>query len=200
MIIGLTGGIASGKSTVANLFAELGVPVIDTDVIAREVVEPGQPAYQAIIEQFSDAILAADKLLDRAALRQRILTNDDERIALEGILHPVIFQTVKDRLQQLDADYCILVVPLLVETGRYSAMLDRILLVDTSVGEQKNRLSQRDGATASSIEKLIAIQATREERLAVADDVILNDMGVDELAHSTRQLHDKYMDLCKKTT
>ena len=199
MIIGLTGGIASGKSTVANLFAELGVPVIDTDVIAREVVEPGQPAYQAIIEQFSDAILAADKLLDRAALRQRILTNDDERIALEGILHPVIFQTVKDRLQQLDADYCILVVPLLVETGRYTAMLDRILLVDTSVGEQKNRLSQRDGATASSIEKLIAIQATREERLSVADDVILNDMGLDELAHSTRQLHDKYMNLCNKT-
>jgi len=199
MIIGLTGGIASGKSTVANLFAELGVPVIDTDVIAREVVEPGQPAYQAIIEQFSDSILAADKQLDRAALRQRILTNDDERIALEGILHPIIFQTVKDRLQQLDANYCILVVPLLVETGRYTAMLDRILLVDTSVGEQKNRLSQRDGATASSIEKLIAIQATREERLSVADDVILNDMGLDELAHSTRQLHDKYMNLCNKT-
>ena len=197
MIVGLTGGIGSGKSTVAELFAGFGVPVIDTDVIARELVVPCEPAYHAIVKHFGKGILTANQELDRTALKQRILNDDHQRQALENILHPVIHETVAARLQQLDSDYCIVVIPLLVEKARYT-MLDRILVVDTPVAEQIARISQRDGADTSTIEKLIAIQASRDERLARADDVILNDQGLPELTAATRQLHDKYMNLCNK--
>jgi len=198
IVIGLTGGIGSGKSTVAHMFAELGVPVIDTDVIAREIVEPGKPAYHAIIKQFGKSVLLTNQELDRAALRQLIFSDDTRRAALENILHPIILENVKTQLQQLSSDYCIVVIPLLVENGRYT-MLDRVLVVDTTVEKQIARAAARDTTNKSTIEQIIAIQASREQRLAVADDVILNVQDLQTLRTATQQIHDKYMNLCKKT-
>jgi len=194
MIVGLTGGIGSGKSTVAELFADLGVPIIDTDVIAREVVEPGQPAYDEIIQQFGEHILNDDRTLDRATLKKRILKDDSERTALENILHPIIFDTVKSQIARLNSHYCIVVIPLLVEGTRYN-MLDRTLVIDTPVELQTIRIAQRDELDPRSIEKLIAIQASREERLKVANDVITNDKGREALSTAVMQLHDKYMNI-----
>ena len=194
MIVGLTGGIGSGKSTVAELFADLAVPIIDTDVIAREVVEPGQPAYDEIIQQFGEHILNDDRTLDRATLKKRILKDDSERTALENILHPIIFDTVKSQIARLNSHYCIVVIPLLVEGTRYN-MLDRTLVIDTPVELQTIRIAQRDELDPRSIEKLIAIQASREERLKVANDVITNDKGREALSTAVMQLHDKYMNI-----
>jgi len=194
IVIGLTGGIGSGKSTVANIFSELGVPVIDTDIIAREVVEPNQPAYQAIVEQFGSSILTQTQTLDRANLRKRILNNDDDRLTLEGILHPIILETVKTRLKQFNNQYCIVVIPLLIENNRYT-MIDRTLVIDTSIEKQLERASQRDSVSKSDIERLIAIQANRDERLAAADDVILNEQDMHTLRTATLAMHDKYMNL-----
>ena len=199
MIIGLTGGIGSGKSTVADFFADLGVPVIDTDIIAREIVEIGKPAYHAIIEKFGSEILTPSKELDRALLKQCIINDDSQRAILEDILHPLIFQDVETQLQKLNARYCIIVIPLLVEKNSYASILDRILLIDTPESEQISRVSQRDNMDKPTIEKLMSIQATRNERLAAADDVILNDSGVSELRAATLQAHDKYMNLYDKT-
>ena len=198
MIIGLTGGIGSGKSTVADIFAQLGVPIIDTDIIAREIVEIGKPAYHAIIDKFGTEILTASKELDRAALKQRIVNNDHQRIILEAILHPRIFENVETQLQKLNSYYCIVVIPLLVERDHYANILDRILVIDTPESEQIRRVSQRDKMDKSTIEKLIRIQANRNKRLAAADDVIINDKGLDELHAATLQMHDKYMNLCNK--
>ena len=198
MIVGLTGGIGSGKSTVADIFADLGVAIIDTDIIAREIVEIDKPAYHAIIEQFGSDILTASKELDRLALKQRIVNDDNQRAALENIMHPRIFQRVETQLQQLNSHYCIVVVPLLVEKNSYANILDRVLLIDAPESEQISRVSQRDNMAKSTIEKLMGIQATRNERLAAADDVIMNDKGLNELQTVTLQMHDKYMNLCNK--
>lgn len=198
MIIGLTGGIGSGKSTVADLFAKHGVPIIDTDIIAREIVEIDKPAYHAIIEKFGSEILTASKELDRAALKQRILNDDKERLALESILHPLILESVEAQLQRLNSDYCIIVIPLLVEKNSYARMLDRILVIDTPESKQISRVSQRETTDKFSIKKLMEIQATRDERLAAADDIIMNDKGIAELNQLIQQMHDKYMNLCNK--
>lgn len=198
MIIGLTGGIGSGKSTVADLFADLGVPIIDTDIIAREMVEIGKPAYHAIVDKFGAEILTSSKELDRTALKQRIVNDDRQRTILEDILHPLIFENVKTQLQQLNANYCIVVIPLLVEKDSYTGILDRVLVIDTPKSEQIRRVSRRDNMDKSTIEKLISIQATRDQRLAAADDVIINDKGLNELQTATLQMHDKYMNLCNK--
>jgi len=198
MIIGLTGGIGSGKSTVADLFADLGVPIIDTDIIAREIVDIGKPAYHAIIDKFGSEILTTSKELDRAALKQRIVNDEHQRKILEAILHPRIFENVETQLQQLNSNYCIVVIPLLVEKSSYSNILDRVLVIDTPESEQIRRVSRRDNMDKLTIEKLISIQATRNKRLAAADDVIINDKGLDELHAATLQMHDKYMNLCNK--
>jgi len=199
MIVGLTGGIGSGKSTVTEQFSKLGVPIIDTDIIAREVVEPEQPAYHAIIKEFGKAVLTKNNQLNRAALKQRIINNESEREILEGILHPIIYQHVESQIQQLTSEYCIIVIPLLVETGRYMAILDRILVVDVPVAEQIARTSRRDGLDKPVIEKLISIQASREDRLSIADDVIENDKGREELSLAIQEIHAKYLKLCNKT-
>lgn len=198
MIIGLTGGIGSGKSTVADFFADLGVPIIDTDIISREIVEIGKPAYHAIIDKFGSDVLTESKELDRAALKQLIVNDDHQRTILEDILHPLIFENVETQLQQLNSNYCIVVIPLLVEKNSYAKILDRVLVIDTPESEQIRRVSQRDNMDKSTIEKLINIQASRNKRLAAADDVIINDKGLDELHAATLQMHDKYMNLCNK--
>jgi len=194
MIVGLTGGIGSGKSTVADLFATLGINIIDTDVIAKELVRINAPAYLDIVKYFGNEILLPNHELDRAALKSHIINNEDERIYLENLLHPLIQQVVKDRIKEATSHYCIVVIPLLVEKANYP-MLDRILVVDTPVEQQVARVAQRETLSKADIMKLIAIQATREQRLAVADDVISNDQGISELTAATRQMHDKYLKL-----
>ncbi len=194
MIVGLTGGIGSGKSTVAELFAGMGVPIIDTDIIARDLVEIDKPAYLDIVKKFGNDILLPNRTLNRAVLKQRILNNEQERLILEDILHPLIQQAVIKQIELVTGSYCIVVIPLLVEKAHYP-MLDRILVVDTPVSQQIKRIADRDGLENASIEKLIAIQATREQRLNAADDVIINDHGLPELKAATQQMHDKYMKL-----
>lgn len=192
--VGLTGGIASGKSTVADMFAELGVPVIDTDVIARQVVEPGQPALAEIRQQFGGDVIAADGTLDRAAMRRAIFADDDARQQLEAILHPIIRDEAMRQSRAAGGDYQLIVVPLLVESPMRHAM-DRILVVDCGVDVQIERLLERDAETESQARKIVAAQASREARLAIADDVVRNDGSLDETGQQVDALHAHYLAL-----
>ena len=195
MIVGMTGGIGSGKSTAANLFARHEVPIIDTDIIAREIVEPGMPAYTAIVEHFGNDVCNNDGTLDRAQLKQCIVNNDTEREYLESLLHPKIRTSVIQQLKQLDCCYCIVVIPLLIEKGNYP-MLHRTLVIDSTSDEQIRRARQRDKLDILAIEAILAIQASREQRFAKADDVIENSNGIDVLEAKVSQLHEKYMAIC----
>ena len=189
--IGLTGGIASGKSTVATLFAELGVPVIDTDVIARDVVKPGQPALQRIVEAFGPDVLNADGTLDRERMRARVFRDPDERRRLESILHPAILQEMERRSEAAGGLYQVLAIPLLVETG-LANRVDRVLVVDTSEATQIERLRARDGSGEQEARAMLAAQATRAQRLARADDLIVNDGDRTALSAQVERLHDRY--------
>ncbi|MGY6213771.1 dephospho-CoA kinase [Methylolobus aquaticus] len=172
--IGLTGGIGSGKSTVARAFAARGVPVLDADEIARKLVQPGTPAIGSIVAAFGSELLRGGQL-DRAALREVIFHDDRKRLQLEAILHPLVFRELALQAGQLsDEPYGILCIPLLIETGRRD-FVDRLLVVDCPVALQIERVMRRDGSSEDTIRRIIARQASREERLAAADDVILND-------------------------
>ena len=179
LVIGLTGGLASGKSTVAERFAARGVPIIDTDVIARELVEPGQPALEKIRAAFGPDVLTAGGRLDRAWLKQLVFADTAQRLRLEAILHPLIHQNVVSRLSALQSAYCLIVVPLLVESAQ-TYPLDRVLLVDVPEALQRQRAAARDGLNPELISAILASQASRAQHLAVADDVIVNDA---DLAH-----------------
>jgi dephospho-CoA kinase len=192
--IGLTGGIASGKSTVADLFAERGIPVLDTDRIAREVVEPGQPALAAVVKAFGSGILGPDGRLDRPALRARVFSDPAARSKLEAILHPAIRAELGRQSARAGGPYQVLVIPLLVEGGRIDSV-DRVLVVDCPVEAQLHRLQARDGETAESARKIIDSQAAREVRLAAADDVIVNAGETDELAAQVAALDAQYRSL-----
>lgn len=192
--MGLTGGIASGKSTVADLFAELGVPIVDTDQIAREVVEPGSPALNEIRDQFGAGVIAADGALDRAALRRIVFADDECRRALEAILHPRIRELAFDRADSASAPYVIIVVPLLFESPMRKLM-DRVLVVDCAVETQLARLLRRDSETEAQARKMIAAQASREQRLSIADDVIANDGALIDTRRRVDELHRKYLAL-----
>ncbi len=191
--IGLTGGIASGKSTVATLFADLGAAVIDTDVIAREVVCPGQPALQEIRDAFGDAVFE-DGVLDRAALRQQIFSDDDARQRLEAIVHPRIQQETIRQAQASGGDYQLIVVPLLTESP-LKYYVDRILVVDCNENTQIERLLSRDAESEDQARRILATQASRDERLAIADDVILNDASLEATSSQVSALHDRYVAL-----
>ncbi|OOY41721.1 dephospho-CoA kinase, partial [Solemya velum gill symbiont] len=175
--VALTGGIASGKSVVTDLFEKLGAEVIDTDLISRELVEPGNPLLKQICELFGEDILDESQALDRAKLRQRIFNNNEERIALEELLHPAIRQRVYERIAESDADYVIVAIPLLTET-RYPYELDRILVVDAPRQQQLERLVERDKLSGKAARKMVEAQSDREVRLAVADDIITNDDSI----------------------
>lgn len=190
--VGLTGGIASGKSTVARLFAELGVPVIDTDVVAREVVEPGEPALDAIAAAFGPGVLAADGRLDRAALRRIVFADPERRRALEDILHPRIRAQALRQAAAAGGAYQLLVVPLLVETG-FDALVDRVVVVDCPPDEQRRRLLARDPDAADDADRMIAAQASRAERLARADWVIDNAGDLDATRRQVLALHAKLL-------
>ncbi len=190
--VALTGGIASGKTTVSDLFQELGTPVIDTDVIARELVRPGQPALARIVQHFGSSVLQADGQLDRRQLRRRIFDQTAERRALEAIMHPAIQDELDAQLDRLHAPYVILVIPLLAESGRQWRQ-DRVLLVDVPEALQIERLVRRDHCSKAEAEVALAAQASRRERLALADDIILNTGEREALARAVRELHDKYL-------
>jgi dephospho-CoA kinase len=191
--VGLTGGIGSGKSTVADLFAAYGVPVIDTDVVARELTAPGGAALDAIRAVFGEAVMQADGTLDRAALRRRIFSNGDARRQLEAILHPRIRQIVAERLATLTAPYALIVIPLLVETGGYRDLLNRVLVVDCPEELQIARVMARSGLTQGEVEAILAAQARRDARLAAADDVILNTTAPEALRSQVATLNRRYL-------
>ncbi|MCB1878025.1 MAG: dephospho-CoA kinase [Chromatiales bacterium] len=172
-VVGLTGGIGSGKSTVAALFAELGVPVVDTDIIAREVVAPGQPGLREIVDHFGTTILREDGTLNRAALRERVYSDRNQRKLLERLLHPRIRERMLTQIAALHSDYCLAVIPLLMESGQQH-VVDRILVVDLPRAEQIKRVMARDSLSRPQVEAVLAAQTTRRQRLTAADDVIAN--------------------------
>jgi dephospho-CoA kinase len=194
--IGLTGGIGSGKSTVARLFAARGVPVIDADQIARELVCPGMPAFDAIVDALGNDVVRGGEL-DRAAVRERIFRDAGERTAVEAILHPLVYRRMAEQVHCVRAPYCILSIPLLLETGGRS-FVDRVLVVDCSVERQLERVQARDRSSACAVRRILATQVAREERLQAADDVIDNDGEPDRLPIQVSRLHERYSNLASQ--
>jgi dephospho-CoA kinase len=192
--VALTGGIASGKSTVADHFRALGVPVIDTDVIAREVVEPGQPALAAITAAFGPEVLDAEGRLDRRRMRAQIFADPDARRRLEAILHPAIRAEMERQSRAAGGAYQVLVIPLIAEGGRRDHV-DRVLLVDVPEALQVERLMTRDGVSREQAQASLAAQASRAARLAMADDVVQNTARVDDLRAQVAALHENYLQL-----
>ena len=190
--IGLTGGIASGKSTVADMFAELGVPVIDTDAIARDVVQPGQPALEEIRSEFGAGVIDADGRLDRAVMRKIVFADDDARRALESVLHPRIREATVRQAEIAGGAYQLIVVPLLVESPT-RAFVDRVLVVDCDEETQIARLLTRDAETQEQAQRMLAAQSSRAERLAIADEVIRNDGDLQETRDQVQSLHQEYL-------
>ncbi|TNG94820.1 dephospho-CoA kinase [Pasteurellaceae bacterium USgator11] len=200
-IIGLTGGIGSGKSTIADWFAELGVPIVDADVVAREVVAPGSPLLAQIAEHFGQQVISAEGGLDRAALRQIVFADKDKTEWLNQLLHPAIRQRMLRQLQQQTALYVLWVVPLLIE-NKLTEYCDRVLVVDVSEAIQLQRAVRRDNSNIQQIKKIMQAQVSREQRLAKADDVINNDRPLSESEKDLRaqvlQLHQHYLALAGK--
>jgi dephospho-CoA kinase len=192
--IALTGGIGSGKSTVAQAFAALGVPVIDADALARELVQPGQAALEEIVGVFGPSVLHQDASLDRTALRQLVFTDVEQRARLEAILHPRIYREMERRVAITRGPYVILVIPLLIETGRRD-IADRILAVDLPEDLQRERVMRRDDVSAELASAIMRSQCTREQRLAMADDQIVNDGSRADLSARVLEKHRFYLDL-----
>lgn len=192
--VALTGGIASGKSAVAALFEARGVPVVDSDAIAREIVAPGSPALEAIRRRFGERILQGDGTLDRRALREQVFADPVARRDLEAITHPAIRARMQEWSQAVTGPYQIHMIPLLVESGGRRDF-DRVLVVDCPEELQIQRVMQRDGVDANSARNILAAQASRAARLAIADDVIVNDGDRDKLFHDVDALHQRYLQL-----
>jgi dephospho-CoA kinase len=191
--VGLTGGIGSGKSTVAELFAERGVAIVDTDRIAHDLTGPMGKAMPAITEAFGVAIVAVDGSLDRVRMRARVFEDAGTRQRLESILHPLIHEVAMELVQRARAPYVLLVVPLLIETTGYRDSVDRILVVDCTEADQVARVSRRGGQTPDEVRAIIAAQASRAERLRAADDVINNGASPGALAAQVAKLHQQYL-------
>ena len=194
-IVGLTGGIASGKSEVTRRFEALGIVVADADVAAREVVAPGSPALEQISRRFGSAMLLADGTLDRARLREHVFGNDEERRALEAITHPAIRTRVREACQAAESPYAIAAVPLLAEAGGRATYpwLDRIVVVDAAETVRHARLLQRDSIDTALATRMIQAQASRAQRLELADDVIVNDGDPAHLDAAVADLHARYL-------
>ncbi len=192
LTIGLTGGIGSGKTAASTYFEELGICIVDADVVARQIVEPGQAALAAIIQHFGRSILLADDTLDRAKLREKIFNNPTDKTWLESLLHPLIREEITRQLQAAKSPYVILVSPLLFETNQHT-LVDRTLLIDVPEQVQRERAAQRDGNSVQQIQKIIDSQLPRKQKLARADDVIVNDKGLAELKENISIMHEKYL-------
>ena len=190
--VGLTGGIASGKSIVAGWLEELGAAVVDTDVIAREQTAPGRAALKEIVREFGAELLADDGALDRARLRRRVFADSRARKRLEAILHPRIRKAAWKRAGSTPGSYLVMVIPLLAETG-FTAGIDRVLVIDAPRELQIRRLGERDGGGGRQARAILAAQASRRQRLAMADDVILNDGSLEALRAQVSELHRRYL-------
>ena len=198
LVVGLTGGIASGKTTVSDLFAEHGVTVIDADVIARQVVEPGTDGLSRLAQLAGEDILNSDGELDRARLRDKIFADKALRASVESLLHPLIRERMNEQVHEVNAEYCIMAIPLLVESGRHTHM-DRVLVVDVPETVQRERLMARDGSTPEQVEAILLAQASRQERLAIADDVIDNSGSLAELEQAVSALHRRYLKMARRS-
>ncbi|HEX2245394.1 MAG TPA: dephospho-CoA kinase [Gammaproteobacteria bacterium] len=194
LLIGLTGGIGTGKSTVCKLFAERGVAVIDADAVAKELVALDQPALQAIVQEFGKGIIDAKGRLRRDRLRSIVFSDPEQRKRLEKLLHPLILEEMLSRANRAEGPYCILCIPLLVETDQSSAV-DRVLVVDAPEALQIQRVMERDHLTIDEIKAIMHAQASREDRLEAADDVIMNASDMTKLAEQVNALHQKYLAL-----
>ncbi len=193
-ILGLTGGIGSGKSAAAERFAELGVHVVDADQVARSVVEPGSAALAQIVDRFGVPILASSGELNRAALRERIFASVEDRHWLERLLHPLIRQEIWASLSRAESPYAVLVSPLLVESRQHE-QVDRVLVVDVPEDLQLQRVLARDQVSEDQVRAILAAQARREDRLRHANDVLVNDRDLSWLRQEVDRLHDRYLQL-----
>lgn len=190
----LTGGIASGKSAVSACFEKLGVPIVDTDIIARQVVEPGSPALERIARELGAGFLDKDGGLNRTKMRQAIFSDPDLKSRLEAILHPLIGKEALRQVNQLVSPYCIIVIPLFAESSAY-AWIDRVLVVDVTEDAQIERVMARDGISRDQARAILNAQASRQDRLALADDILDNSGSLSELPEKVKALHEKYLSL-----
>jgi dephospho-CoA kinase len=190
--IGLTGGIGSGKTVVANLFRRKGIKVIDADEIAHALTEPGKAGLQGIVNHFGTNVLDSHGRLNRSALREIVFNSPQKRKELEAILHPLVYQCIETEISRLRDSYCIVCVPLLLETGR-AGLFDRILVIDSPVELQYERVRARDQLDDSRISRILDSQVSREERLQAADDVLLNDADLTSLDNQVEKLHNFYL-------
>ena len=198
--VGLTGGIASGKTTVANLFSDLGIEIIDADEIAHSITSKQGSAYNKIVKHFGEDVLGNDKKLDRKKLRTMIFNNSELKRDLEQIIHPEVYAIINQKINASQEPYQIIVIPLLIETG-YQNFVDRVLVVDCSVETQLARLINRDNETMKNARKIIANQIERNERLKFADDIIENEKktSINVLKNKVLQLHETYLELPEKS-
>jgi len=192
--VALTGGIGSGKSTVAEVFQEQGVPTIDADIISHTIVTPGKPCFAAIISEFGSILLSEDGSLDRLQLRDIVFNDAKAKDKLEKILHPGIYEEIDNLLHTVNSPYCLIVIPLLIES-QATDKFDRILLIDVPEELQIIRTTERDNISAEIAAKIIKSQASRQERLMFADDIIVNDIDIKNLNESVLHLHKKYLKL-----
>lgn len=189
--IGLTGGIGSGKSTVCELFSGYRIPVIDADKIARDLLQQGEPGYQAAIDLFGEKIVLDNGDLDRALMRSMVFSDNPLRKSLENLLHPLIFDEIGKQVSQLHSDYCIISIPLLFEMD-CRHLVDRVLVVDAPEDLRLERASHRDNSSPEQIMKIMSAQASQAERLSIADDIINNDRDIKNLGEQVRKLHNMY--------
>jgi dephospho-CoA kinase len=194
--IGLTGGVASGKTTVAEMFAALGAGLVDTDVVAREVVQPGSPGLAAVAQQFGPDVITATGELDRQRMRRLVFADRKARTALEGILHPLIRSRALELVAESTAPYVIIAVPLLLETG-FFRLVDRILVVDCPESQQIERLMRRDGSTESEARAMLAAQTDRDSRREAADEIIDNSGPLNATQSQVETLHRRYLELAR---
>ena len=196
MIIGLTGGIGSGKSAAAALFKKIGVDLIDADDLARDSLNINSEGYKLFIDEFGNKYLDENKNINRELIRTLIFNDLDAKSKLENIIHPIVRSGIESFIKNTKSDYCIIVIPLIFETNS-SKIYDRVLVIDCDVDVQISRTSKRDNQTKSDIENIINQQATREQRLSIADDVIVNNGSLDLLRNEVLKIHKKYLEIVK---